>query len=301
MPNCITCKISNHATRSESFRTKHKLSHGLLSIDTGPRAPPPEPGKYDINDPEALFRGYDTWHAYEAGFLTRKGLPVCGVLKIVYPANSPNLVESKSLKLYLNSLNMTRLGDDVPSGIESFVKIVKSDLEQILETRIDIVFHTQETVPEYDFDNYAILEKLPEAAQTTFSEYTETPELLAENMCQGGEIKVGSHLLRSNCKITKQPDWGSVFIRLKAERLPAPMSLLRYIVSLRAENHFHEEICEMIYKRLHDLFQPEILSVSCLYTRRGGIDICPSRANRVEYLPEAIHDPEVLSRRLLRQ
>ena len=196
---------------------------------------------------------------------------------------------------------MTRLGDDVPSGIESFVKIVKSDLEQILETRIDIVFHTQETVPEYDFDNYAILEKLPEAAQTTFSEYTETPELLAENMCQGGEIKVGSHLLRSNCKITKQPDWGSVFIRLKAERLPAPMSLLRYIVSLRAENHFHEEICEMIYKRLHDLFQPEILSVSCLYTRRGGIDICSSRANRVEYLPEAIHDPEVLSRRLLRQ
>ena len=257
--------------------------------------------KYDINDPEALFRGYDTWHAYEAGFLTRKGLPVCGVLKIVYPANSPNLVESKSLKLYLNSLNMTRLGDDVPSGSESFVKSVKSALEQILETRIDIVFHTQETVPEYDFDNYAILEKLPEAAQTTFSEYTETPELLAENMCQGGEIKVGSHLLRSNCKITKQPDWGSVFIRLKAERLPAPMSLLRYIVSLRAENHFHEEICEMIYKRLHDLFQPEILSVSCLYTRRGGIDICPSRANRVEYLPEAIHDPEVLSRRLLRQ
>lgn len=257
--------------------------------------------KYDINAPEALFRGYDTWHAYEAGFLTRKGLPVCGVLKIVYPANSPNLVESKSLKLYLNSLNMTRLGDDMPSGIESFVKIVKSDLEQILETRIDIVFHTQETVPEYDFDNYAILEKLPEAAQTTFSEYTETPELLAENMCQGGEIKVGSHLLRSNCKITKQPDWGSVFIRLKAERLPASMSLLRYIVSLRAENHFHEEICEMIYKRLHDLFHPEILSVSCLYTRRGGIDICPSRANRVEYLPEAIHDPEVLSRRLLRQ
>ena len=167
---------------------------------------------------------------------------------------------------------------------------------------IDVdTLHTQETVPEYDFDNYAILEKLPEAAQTTFSEYTETPELLAENMCQGGEIKVGSHLLRSNCKITKQPDWGSVFIRLKAERLPAPMSLLRYIVSLRAENHFHEEICEMIYKRLHDLFQPEILSVSCLYTRRGGIDICPSRANRVEYLPEAIHDPEVLSRRLLRQ
>lgn len=257
--------------------------------------------KYDIDDSEKLFCGYDTWHAYEVGFLTHKGLPVCGVLKVVYPASSPNLVESKSLKLYLNSLNMTHLGDDVPSGIEAFVKIVKSDLEQILETRVDVVFHTHETTPEYDFDDYAILEEFPQTAQTIFSEYAEMPDLLTENLHDGGEIKVGSHLLRSNCKITKQPDWGSIFIHLKASRLPDPMSLLRYIVSLRMENHFHEEICEMVYKRLHDFFQPEILSVSCLYTRRGGIDICPSRANGVEFLPEALHDPEILSRRLFRQ
>lgn len=76
---------------------------------------------YDIHTPEELFRGFDTWHAYEAGFLTRNGLPVCGVLKLVYPANSPCIVESKSLKLYLNSLNMTRLGEDIPSGIETYL------------------------------------------------------------------------------------------------------------------------------------------------------------------------------------
>ena len=84
---------------------------------------------YDIHTPEEFFRGFDTWHAYEAGFLARNGLPVCGILKLVYPANSPCIVESKSLKLYLNSLNMTRLGEDIPSGIETYLQTVKSGLE----------------------------------------------------------------------------------------------------------------------------------------------------------------------------
>ena len=109
-------------------------------------------------------------------------------------------------------------------------------------------------------------------------------------------------MLRSNWKITHQPDWGSIYIHLKSEKqLPSHASLLRYIVSLRDENHFHEEICEMIYKRLWDQFHPDILAVTCLYTRRGGIDICPSRANRVEYLPEHLLDPEELSLKTWRQ
>lgn len=257
---------------------------------------------YDIHDPEELFRGYDTWHAYEAGFLTNNGLPVCGLLKIIYPANSPYIVESKSLKLYLNSLNMTHLGENITEGIESFSKIVQSDLEQILQTRVDVTFFPREPEELYfDFEAYSLLENLPEMDTVTFTQYTETPALLKEQPVESGEIKVCSRLLRSNCKITKQPDWGSVYIRMKANRLPNNVSLLKYIVSLRNENHFHEEICEMIYKRLWDLFQPEILAVSCIYTRRGGIDICPSRANKAEYLPEFIHDHKVLTRKLLRQ
>ena len=107
---------------------------------------------YDIHTPEELFRGFDTWHAYEAGFLTRNGLPVCGVLKLIYPANSPCIVESKSLKLYLNSLNMTRLGEDIPSGIETYLQTVKSDLEQILQTRIEATFFRQAPEkPYFDF------------------------------------------------------------------------------------------------------------------------------------------------------
>lgn len=257
---------------------------------------------YDIHLPQELFIGYDTWHAYEAGFLTRKGLPVCGVLKIVYSANSPNIVESKSLKLYLNSLNMTRLGESVTEGIVQFTKIVKSDLEQLLDTRVDVTFFQREPEELYfDFRDYTLLEEDPLIEQILFEEYSEAPELLTANTIGEGEIKVCSHLLRSNCKITKQPDWGSIYIRLKASNLPDSASLLKYIVSLRNENHFHEEICEMTYKRLWDKFKPEILSVSCIYTRRGGIDICPSRANKVEYLPEFIHDPEVLTRKLMRQ
>lgn len=257
---------------------------------------------YDIHDPEELFRGYDTWHAYEAGFLTNNGLPVCGLLKIIYPANSPYIVESKSLKLYLNSLNMTHLGENITEGIESFSKIAQSDLEQILQTRVDVTFFPREPEKLYfDFEAYSLLENLPEMDTVTFTQYTETPALLKEQPVESREIKVCSHLLRSNCKITKQPDWGSVYIRMKANRLPNNVSLLKYIVSLRNENHFHEEICEMIYKRLWDLFQPEILAVSCIYTRRGGIDICPSRANKAEYLPKFIHDHKVLTRKLLRQ
>lgn len=197
---------------------------------------------------------------------------------------------------------MTHLGENITEGIESFSKIVQSDLEQILQTRVDVTFFPREPEELYfDFEAYSLLENLPEMDTVTFTQYTETPALLKEQPVESGEIKVWRHLLRSNCKITKQPDWGSVYIRMKANRLPNNVSLLKYIVSLRNENHFHEEICEMIYKRLWDLFQPEILAVSCIYTRRGGIDICPSRANKAEYLPEFIHDYKVLTRKLLRQ
>ena len=112
---------------------------------------------------------------------------------------------------------------------------------------------------------------------------------------------VSTHLLRSNCKITRQPDWGSAFVRIKGRSLPTPESLLRYLVSIRSENHFHEEICEMIYKRLLDAFAPSEMSVSCIYTRRGGIDICPTRASHQRLLPQHLPNPLAMTRKLLRQ
>lgn len=257
---------------------------------------------YGIDAPERLFCGYDSWHAYEAGFITAKGLPVSGVLKIVYPADSEFLVESKSLKLYLGSMNMTPFGGTPREGIPLFTERIRQDLNWLLETRTEICFYQEApAAAPFDFSEYEILEYMPEAEQAHFSVYRENPAYLTENCREGGELKAGSHLLKSNCKITAQPDWGSIYIRMKAPRLPDRLALLKYIVSMRNENHFHEEICEMVFKRLSDFYRPEILAVTCLYTRRGGIDICPVRANLPQYLPACLPRPDLLTARTFRQ
>lgn len=257
---------------------------------------------YGIRNPQDLFCGFDVWHAYEASFLTDKGLPVAGILKIVYSSQSEFLVESKSLKLYLGSFNMTSLGEDPAAAASGFCRKVKADLEALLKTEVIVVFYP--TIPvcrPFDFEEYKILEEGEECHKTSFSRYQENPAYLLENRQGAGEIKVGSHLLKSNCKITRQPDWGSIYIHLKAKELPDSVALLKYIVSLRDENHFHEEICEMVFKRLTDYYQPEVLTVTCLYTRRGGIDICPSRSNRVADLPSALINPDELTASGFRQ
>lgn len=258
--------------------------------------------KYGITDPDSLFCGYDTWHVYEAGFLTERGLPVTGIVKIVYPATTECIVESKSLKLYFFSLNMSRLGQTPQEGIRLFTEVVRQDLSILLNTSVEVRFFNQdEKETPFDFSHYFQLERIPEITDLSFSDYTENESLLQTNIQAGGELQIRTDLLRSNCKITGQPDWGSVFIHIKANTLPHLSSLLQYIVSLRNENHFHEEICEMIYKRLHDHFAPEILAVTCLYTRRGGIDICPSRANTANALPSHLINPDILTQKTFRQ
>jgi len=259
---------------------------------------------YDIHSPDSLFKGYDCWHAYEASFITQQGMPVTGLLKLVYPANSNFLVESKSLKLYLGSFNMYQLGADIREGIGLFCQIVKEDLQKLLQTSVDVVFHSKVSafLP-FDFNNYEILEYDSNLNRNLrFSIYQEHPAYLTEHPENSDkELRVGTHLLKSNCKITNQPDWGSLYIRFKGIRRPAKTDLLKYIVSIRNENHFHEEICEMIFKRLTDAYQPDILMVSCLYTRRGGIDICPVRANKSEYLPHFLPDAHLLTQKTFRQ
>lgn len=258
---------------------------------------------YQIDSPASLFCGYDAWHAYEAGFLNGNGMPVAGILKLVYPASSEYLVESKSLKLYLGSFQMTPLGKGTAEGISLYTDRIQKDLSHLLQAEVKACFFPHPVRREMsDFHNYSILENDPRAEETVFSVYQERPGLLQQNRpVSGVELKIGSHLLKSNCKITRQPDWGSVYIRIKGKVLPDEMGLLQYLVSLRNENHFHEEICEMIYKRLMDFYQPEILMVACLYTRRGGIDICPVRANEKEFLPPLLGESAILTTGEFRQ
>lgn len=248
---------------------------------------------YGITDPDTLFCGYDTWHAYECSVLTDKGIPATFTLKIVYPSTSEYIVESKSLKLYLASFNMERLGATKELAIEEFIRRVKNDLQSALQCKVQLaVFeYTSPEMPLTGYEEYKCIDNNLDNSGITINHYTETPELLHEN-CTKGEKHYCTHLLKSNCKVTKQPDWGSVYLYIKGERVPTIENFVKYIISLRDENHFHEEICEMIYKRLSDIFQPEELAVTCLYTRRGGIDICPCRASHKELLNKALQNPE---------
>ncbi len=255
---------------------------------------------YEIKDEYLPFLGIDVWHAYEVSFLTDNGLPVVGLLKITYPCDNPVLVESKSLKLYLNSYNMEKLGTSLEEASARFLQTVQTDLEVLLETKVNVALIKEGSITGFDFDLYELLEDQAEIEALRFTDVKENPALLQEDSITGS-LKVASHLLRSNCKITHQPDWGSVYIHMEGNQLPEKTALLQYIVSFRDEYHFHEEVCEMMYKRLWDHFHPEKLMVSCIYTRRGGIDICPVRASHAELFPEHLVNVEVLSDKLLRQ
>ncbi|MDG5800141.1 NADPH-dependent 7-cyano-7-deazaguanine reductase QueF [Marinilabiliaceae bacterium ANBcel2] len=258
---------------------------------------------YGIYEENLPFTGIDVWHAWEVSFCTQRGLPVSGVVKLLYPAQSKFIVESKSLKLYLNSFNMEQLAEDRTQSINTFLKIVKKDISKLLSTNIEITFFKNDEKDKgFDYLDYPLLENINTTANIVFKHYTENVKLLKKSSNKTVKsIKYSTHLLRSNCKITNQPDWGTVYIYLKGRNKPTPESLLSYIVSLRNENHFHEEICELIYKRLYDYFTPEELMVTCIYTRRGGIDISPSRSSHPHLMPKHLTNSTILSQKLLRQ
>lgn len=247
-----------------------------------------------IADDALPFAGADAWHAYEVSCLTSKGLPTAGVMKIVVPCTSPSIVESKSLKLYLNSFNMEPMGATRAEAIAALETRVRHDLSALLSADVR-VRHFDASAAEAPLGDIAGYETLEDAVgDISASQYTELPDLLGEGEESDG-LCVKSHLLRSNCRVTHQPDWGTVFIRMSAGRTPRREDLLRYVVSLRGENHFHEEICELVFTRLMERFAPKDLMVACMYTRRGGIDINPVRATSMALVPASLLDVETLT------
>lgn len=283
---------------------------------------------YDIQDKNLPFSGRDTWNCYEFSCLLNNGFPVSGLLRCSYDASSENIVESKSLKLYLNSFNMAKMGDTIDDVINNVESLVETDLKNILAPRTRLVaFPDQEITDENKawVDKYMPIEAKLFIDETTgyaepfqgtylqledhidvenidFSHYNESPDILDVVESNGRPQRFQSRSLRSNCRVTNQPDWGDIYIHTKGGKEVTPESLMQYIVSMRKENHFHEEICECVYKRLLDLLEPEELLVGCLYTRRGGIDICPVRANDPMLLNEnPITDAAMLTRKTMRQ
>lgn len=258
-------------------------------------------------DEQHFPEGFDTWHAYEFTTSLNSGLPVSKVLKIVYPSSSECIVESKSLKLYLNSFAMTKLGNTAEEVLEKAKEVIKRDLTNLLKTDIQLEF----------LDSNSLRSEL-------FKEYKNIVDLVKERnpekdiVCPASEEGDGQHLLkvglssslpeehrfmfdslRSACRITHQPDFGNAFIYYESRKHITEESLIQYLVSFRKTFHFHEECTEMIFKRLQDLLdRDDKLMVCCLYTRRGGIDICPVRYQNFtpEILQKTLGNPEVFAR-----
>lgn len=251
---------------------------------------------YKIQEP-LFFTGVDVWNCYEISFLQENGLPVSAVAKIVYDCTSEFIVESKSLKLYLNSFNMYKFRGGKEEAIKNFKKFVIRDLSKLLNTKVSVnlFFKEQNKKVFKDFQSIDDIQM-----EHTFSLFKESPEVL-KYIDRQQEIKIRSSLLRSNCKITHQPDWGDLFVYYRGDKELELDSFIEYLVSFRGENHFHEEVVEMIYKRLYDLLNPGNLMVAAMYTRRGGIDINPIRANKKELLEGNLINVKKHCQKTLRQ
>ncbi|MBC7574861.1 MAG: NADPH-dependent 7-cyano-7-deazaguanine reductase QueF [Herminiimonas sp.] len=218
------------------------------------------------------FFGIDIWNAYEVSWLNLRGKPQIAIVSITVPADSPSIVESKSLKLYLNAFNQTRLG-----GAEALLELLRADLSAGFGAPVQISL----TMPDA-FEKLRMAELdglLLDRLDIEVDGYTPEPTLLKANQEDSiVEETLLSHLLKSNCLVTGQPDWGSVQIRY----VGAPIDqegLLRYLIGFREHHEFHEQCVERIFMDILRQCKPQKLAVYARYTRRGGIDINPWRSN----------------------
>jgi 7-cyano-7-deazaguanine reductase len=237
--------------------------------------------------------GYDLWHLYELSWLNPKGKPEVAIGNIAYDAFSRSLIESKSLKLYLNSFN-----NSVFDSFESVQNTIKKDLSNALETKVEVKIwdlneETEVIKPDgICIDNYDI-----EIKSYDFEYRTNILNNLVVDDNEEVSEKLYSNLLRSNCPITGQPDWGTVVIDYKGPKI-SQQKLLQYIICYRNHNDFHEHCVESIYSEILSYCKPTMLRVYANYTRRGGIDINPYRGTTRDFKIEKIVNDKT---RLIRQ
>ncbi len=216
--------------------------------------------------------GADIWTAYEISWLNEKGVPQVAIADVEIDYRSENLIESKSFKLYLNSFNQSKF-----RSFDEVQRIMQRDLQDCAQGEVKVRLNF------LSFYQHAVIAELQgeciDQQDIEIHDYAFNPALL-EN-CTGDlvvEETLVSHLLKSNCLITSQPDWGSIRIHYAGKQINRE-KLLRYIVSFRQHNEFHEQCVERIFCDLMRFAQPEKLTVYARYTRRGGLDINPFRSN----------------------
>ncbi len=217
------------------------------------------------------FQGEDLWNAYELSWLNLRGKPVVAIGEFRVPAESPRLIESKSLKLYLNSFNQSRF-----ASCEAVLQCLLRDLSAACgaEVRVSLTDLSFRPVRGFAYPEGVLLDTLDIAVDR----YQPDPGLLcADDALPPVSETLYSHLLKSNCLVTGQPDWGTVVVRYRGAPIDRE-GLLRYIVSFREHNEFHEQCVERIFCDLLARCRPAELAVWARYTRRGGLDINPFRA-----------------------
>lgn len=231
------------------------------------------------------FFGADLWTGYELSWLNTKGKPQVALVHFTIPCETPNIIESKSFKLYLNSFNSSRF--DSPEAVQA---VLREDINEALWRGADVRQSSAGvriiTSDNFEHQKVQELEGLNlDRLDIECTDYTPRPDLLkADHENPPVTETLVSHLLKSNCLVTNQPDWGSVQISYTGSAIDQE-SLLRYIVSFRDHNEFHEQCVERIFMDITRYCHPLKLSVYARYTRRGGLDINPLRTSAPMALP----------------
>lgn len=226
---------------------------------------------------EGITQGKDWWHVFEISWLNAHGIPQVAIGRITLPASSPNLIESKSLKLYFNSLNFTQF-----DSTQSFIETVEKDLSAAAGAKVELTLFQVDDLEISKPQGICIDDLMPERLE----QYPDATLLKLDESGEEIEVELYSHLLRSNCPVTGQPDWGQFLFVLRAK--PCYRSLLAYIISYRQHNGFHEQCVEQIFADIWQNLQPEKLMVYATYTRRGGLDINPCRVSDLTWMPKPI-------------
>lgn len=239
------------------------------------------------------FVGMDVWHCYESTFLTNNGLPVAGTLKVIYDSSSECMVESKSIKLYLNTFDMCKMGETPFEAIKNYESQVQTDLFNLLKVGVQVCFFPNGSDNGSMFSinpglGYEILEtKIDDIKDIVFTDYLAKERHFKVIPSDKDNVyKLTTNILRSRCRHTKQKDSGTAFFHIETKNAEVDLvSLLKEIVSLREVNEFHEFCCEKLFVELKS--HPEITNVCVmlLYSRRGSWDINPIRATSIDLIP----------------
>jgi len=231
----------------------------LFPIERGPSRT-----RLNVRDP-LPFEGVDRWTAFEVSWLDDAGIPQVGIATITYPASSPMIVESKSLKLFLGGFNFTKF---------SSLAEVELAVGEALRRRLRCDQLIVSILPPEEWGREVVV--APPGVCVDRVSINSGQDFRLRSLDEEAEELIYSNLLRSLCPVTAQPDWGTVSIKYRGRKL-SHASLVGYLLSHRSQQGYHEECCELLFMDLLSVLSPTQLWVGCFYTRRGGIDINPER------------------------